>query len=120
MNTFLKPKMLASGLVILSISISFSQKKGTAQNPHELNPSPTTVVWGNYWSETPPVLHIKSGEYVRVHTLLTSNPERLEGTGLPSDQVEKELRDVQAVKDRGPGGHVLTGPIFIEEAEPGD
>jgi acetamidase/formamidase len=52
--------------------------------------------------------------------LLTSNPERLEAAGLPPAQVEKELRDVQAVKDRGPGGHVLTGPIYIEEAEPGD
>jgi acetamidase/formamidase len=55
-----------------------------------------------------------------VHTLLTSTPERLEGAGLPPEQVEKELRDVQLVKDRGPGGHVLTGPIYIEEAEPGD
>jgi len=80
------------------------------------------VVWGNYWSETPPALRIKSGDYVRIHTLITSNPERLEGAGLPGDQVEKELRDAQviAVKDRGPGGHILTGPIYIEEAEPGD
>jgi acetamidase/formamidase len=34
--------------------------------------------------------------------------------------VEKELRDVQSLKDRGPGGHILTGPIYIETAEPGD
>lgn len=101
-------------------SYALAQKKGTASDPHVLNPSPTTVVWGNYWSETPPVLRIKSGDYVRVHTLITSNPERLEGAGLPPDQVEKELRDVQAIKDRGPGGHLLTGPIYIEEAEPGD
>jgi acetamidase/formamidase len=120
MNSLTKTKILASGLVIVSISFSVAQKKGTATNPHELNPSVTTVAWGNYWSEAPPVLRIKSGEYVRVHTLLTSNPERLESAGLPPDQVEKELRDVQAVKDRGPGGHVLTGPIFIEEADAGD
>lgn len=101
-------------------SPSFSQRKGMATNPHELNPSSTTVVWGNYWSENKPVLYVQSGDHVRVHTLLTSNPERLEGAGLPPDQVEKELRDVQSIKDRGPGGHVLTGPIFIEEAEPGD
>lgn len=120
MNTLAKTKILASGLVVISISFSVAQKKGTATSPHELNPSATTVAWGNYWSETPPVLRIKSGEYVRVHTLLTSNPERLESAGLPPDQIEKELRDVQSVKDRGPGGHVLTGPIFIEEAEAGD
>jgi acetamidase/formamidase len=120
MNTLAKTKILASFFLTCSFSFLLAQRKGTATNPYELSPSATTVVWGNYWSETPPVLRIKSGEYVRVHTLLTSNPERLEGAGLPPDQVEKELRDVQAVKDRGPGGHVLTGPIFIEEAEPGD
>ncbi len=113
----------ASMAILLLITLSLSsvaQNQGSASNPYVLNPSPTTVVWGNYWSETPPVLRIKSGDYVRVHTLITSTPERLEGAGVLPDQVEKELRNVQTVKDRGPGGHVLTGPVFIEEAEPGD
>ena len=106
-------------LIIVSLS-STAQKKGSSSNPYELNPSPTTIAWGNYWSEMPPVLRIHDGDFVKVHTLITSSPERLEGAGLPADQVEKELRDVQAFKDRGPGGHILTGPIYIEEAEPGD
>lgn len=97
-----------------------AQRKGTAANPHILNPTPTTVAWGHYWSETPPALKINSGDVVRLHTLITSNPERLEAAGLPAAEVEKELRDVQSVKERGPGGHILTGPIYIEEAEPGD
>jgi len=107
----------------MAVLITFSataQKMGSASNPYLLNPSATTVAWGSYWSEMPPVLRIHSGDYVRVHTLLTSTPERLEAAGVPADQVEKELRDVQSVKDRGPGGHVLTGPVYIEEAEPGD
>ena len=108
-------------LFLSATSVSLSaQKKGTASNPHILNPSPTTIAWGHYWSEMPPALRIQSEDYVKVHTLITSNPERLEGAGLPPDQVEKELRDVQSVKDRGPGGHVLTGPIYVEEAEAGD
>jgi len=85
-----------------------------------LSPTSTTVAWGHYWSETPPALRIQSEDYVSVHTLITSNPERLEGAGLPASEVEKELREVQSVKDKGPGGHILTGPIYIEEAEPGD
>jgi acetamidase/formamidase len=97
-----------------------AQAKGSSSDPYILNPSPSTVVWGSYWSETPPVLRIQSGDYVKVRTVLTSNPERLEAAGVPPDEVEKELRDVQAVKERGPGGHVLTGPIYIEGAEPGD
>ena len=108
-------------LVVCVLSFSLSaQTKGTLADPYILNPSPTTVAWGHYWSEMPPALRIRSGDYVKVHTLLTSNPERLEAAGLPAGEVEKELRDVQSVKDRGPGGHVLTGPIYIEEAEPGD
>ena len=110
-----------SSVFMLCLSLlSAAQQSGTVSNPFVLNPSPTTVAWGYYWSEAVPVLRIHSGDYVKVHTLLTSTPERLEAAGLPADQVEKELRDVQSVKDRGPGGHVLTGPIYIEEAEPGD
>jgi len=110
-------RIVAFFALATSATFSFGQK-----TTYELKPTPTTVAWGNYWSETIPVLRIKSTDYVRVHTLLTSSPERLEGAGLPADQVEKELRDVQTVpaKDRGPGGHILTGPIYIEEAEPGD
>jgi acetamidase/formamidase len=106
-------------LCVLSL-YSAAQNKGSASNPHVLNPTPTTVAWGHYWSEMPPALHIQSGDYVKIRTVLTSNPERLEAAGVLPEQVEKELRDVQAVKDRGPGGHVLTGPIYIEGAEPGD
>ena len=105
---------------VFSLGHLSAQERGSESNPYILNPSPTTVAWGHYWSETPPVLRIKSGDRVKVHTLLTSNPGRLERMGLPPEEVEKELRDVQSVTDRGPGGHVLTGPIFIEEAEPGD
>ena len=111
---------ITSVLFLFSCFFTATAQKGSSSDPYVLIPSPATVAWGHYWSEMPPALHIRSGEYVKVHTLLTSNPERLEGAGVAPDQVEKELRDVQSVKDRGPGGHVLTGPIYIEEAEPGD
>src|SRR6202022_3194307 len=107
------PLKIFAALILTALSLSLeAQKKGSASNPHVLNPSPTTVAWGHYWSEMPPALRIQSGDYVTVHTLLTSTPERLEGAGLPPEQVEKELRDVQVVKDRGPGGHILTRPTI--------
>ena len=65
-------------------------------------------------------MKIKSGDYVKVHTLLTSNPKRLEAAGVAPEIVEKELRQVEKVTERGPGGHVLNGPIYVEGAEPGD
>jgi acetamidase/formamidase len=111
----------SAALLLSSLSLTLSaQKKGSPSDPYILNPTPTTVAWGYYWSEAPPVLKVQSGDYVKVRTVLTSDPKRLEAAGVPPDQVEQELRDVQAVKERGPGGHVLTGPIYVEEAEPGD
>ena len=115
------PVKIITFVLFTALSLSATaQKMGSAKDPYILNPTPTTVVWGYYWSETPPVLHIQSGDYVRIRTVLTSDPRRLEAAGVPAAQVEQELRDVQAVKERGPGGHVLTGPIYVDGAEPGD
>ena len=110
-------QLLLASLVSFSL---FAQKQGTQNNPHSLNASPETVQWGHYWSETPAVLRIQSGDFVRVHTLLVGSPGGLEKEGLAPELVEKELRDVQVIQDRGPGPHYLTGPIYIETAEPGD
>ena len=92
-----------------------------AQTKHRLMPTPETVAVGHYWSETKPVLRIKSGDEVTIGTLITSTPTRLEGAGVKPEDVEPALRAItDQVKDRGPGGHILTGPIFVEGAEPGD
>jgi acetamidase/formamidase len=88
---------------------------------HTLKPTPKTVAWGYYDASAKPVLHIKSGDTVEVQTLIVSSPAALEGRLVDAAQVEQALRDVfKEVKDKGPGPHILTGPIFIEGAEPGD
>jgi len=88
---------------------------------YELKPTPKTVAWGYYDAGTPPVLRIKSGDTVEVQTLITSSPVRLEGAGVKPADVEQSLRDIyKEVTNKGPGGHILTGPIFVEGAEPGD
>jgi acetamidase/formamidase len=88
---------------------------------YELPASPTTVAWGHYDPKAKPVLTVKSGDRVVMHTLITSSPDRLEGAGVAPRDVEQSLRDITAhVTDKGPGGHILTGPIAIEGAEPGD
>src|SRR5437762_14205619 len=92
-----------------------------AQQTYQLKPTPKTVAWGHYDASTPPVLRIKSGDTVEVQTLITSSPTRLEGAGVKPADVEQSLRDIyKEVTNKGPGGHILTGPIFIEGAEPGD
>jgi acetamidase/formamidase len=88
-----------------------------------LKVTPTTVAWGNYDANAKPVLRIHSGDTVIFETVLTNSPTGLERNGVAPEQVEKSLRDVYEQvpqSDRGPGGHILTGPVFIEGAEPGD
>ncbi len=89
----------------------------------ELQATPATVAYGYYDAAAAPVMRIQSGDTVRIHTLITSTPQQLEGAGLPKEQVEPALRDIveKVTGDRkGPGGHILTGPIYVEGAEPGD
>jgi acetamidase/formamidase len=87
----------------------------------QLKPSPRTVTWGYYDAKTPPALRIKSGDTVEIQTLVTASRERFESAGLWPDRVEPAWREIyDQVKDRGPGIHILTGPIYVEGAEPDD
>jgi acetamidase/formamidase len=87
---------------------------------HTLKAGPDTIAWGYYWASAKPVLRIKSGDIVNIQTV-SGNPERLEQAGLAADSMEPELLAVyQHVRDKGPGGHLLSGPIYIDGASPGD
>jgi len=90
---------------------------------HRLEATPETVAYGYYDAAAKPVLTIASGDIIDVDTLLTNVPDRLERAGVPAAQVQDSLRkivaDVTGTR-RGPGGHILTGPVFVQGAEPGD
>src|SRR5688572_31094156 len=113
----MKRATLAAGLVIATLASTTAQ----APKTHRLEATPTTVAYGHYWAETKPVLTIESGDIIDVDTLLTSTPDRLERSGVPASEIQASLRAiVDQVKDRGPGGHILTGPVYVQGAEPGD
>lgn len=107
--------------MLLSILL-FTGAIAAQAGDHTLNATPTTVVWGYYSAQAKPVLSIHSGDTVRMQTVSTcGSPERLEKAGVLPTDIPQFYRDIYAkVTDRGPGGHILTGPIEIEEAEPGD
>ena len=108
--------------VLISTSVALPAQ-GPAPQPktHRLAATPGTVAYGYYWSEAKPALHIASGDIIDVDTLLTNTPSRLERAGVKPDDVQASLRAiVDTVTDKGPGGHILTGPVFVEGAEPGD
>ena len=88
---------------------------------HNLKATPQTVVWGYYWSAAKPVLTIQSGDTVTIQAMATYSPTTLRNGGVKEEDIEPELKAIyDQVQDKGPGGHILTGPIFIEGAEPGD
>jgi acetamidase/formamidase len=94
-----------------------------AQKVHQLPATPSTVAYGYYWSEAKPVLRINSGDFVDVETMLTSTPASLERMGVKPEDVPQNLRDIVSQVTgtaRGPGGHILTGPIYVENADSGD
>src|SRR5271155_5174340 len=89
---------------------------------YKIKAAPENIAWGYYWSDAKPVLTVKSGDVVEIQTV-SGNPQNLERAGLPPDQIQAELRKVNTDiprEARGPGGHILTGPVAIEGAEPGD
>lgn len=95
-----------------------------AGNTHVLLPTPTTVTYGGYDAASQPVLRVRSGDDVVLSAVSTCGTRLLQA-GMDSGTVEPAYRAItQAVRDstlkRGPGGHILTGPIFVEGAEPGD
>ena len=90
---------------------------------HRLEATPATVAYGYYWSDARPVLRIDSGDIIDVDTLLTNTPAGLAKAGVPDDKIQASLKTIVAEVTgdrRGPGGHILTGPVYVEGAEPGD
>jgi acetamidase/formamidase len=109
--------LLSSAATIAAVAIGAAQTART----HRLEATPATVAYGYYWADAKPVLRIASGDIIDVDTMLTSTPDRLEKAGVKAEDVQASLRAIVSnVTDRGPGGHILTGPVFVEGAEPGD
>src|SRR5260370_15655945 len=91
-----------------------------AQEKRTLALTPETVAWGYYAANTPPAIRIPSGTTLEIETC-SGRPETLEAQGVPASQVCPALRDIyKKVTNKGPGGHILTGPVYVEGAEPGD
>src|SRR3954463_9131734 len=107
-------------MAILAATATVAAQKSKPQT-HRLEATPETVAYGYYWSEAKPVLRIASGDIIDVDTLLTNTPRGLERAGVKPADVQQTLRSVvDTVIDKGPGGHILTGPVYVDGAEAGD
>ena len=92
---------------------------------HKLELTPQTVAWGWYDAAGKPVLTINSGDEIDVRTASTCSPTSLLRAGLDSSELDPEMQKLYAARRdslvrSGPGGHILTGPVYVEGADSGD
>jgi acetamidase/formamidase len=88
----------------------------SAVTHHHLKASPSTCHWGYFDPKLKPVLSVKSGDEVTVDCV-SGNPEYLPDAN--RFHIPPELKEIHARGERGPGPHILTGPIFEEGSTPG-
>lgn len=84
---------------------------------YDLPATPETVNWGYFDNSAEPVREISSGDIVRIETV---SHHAGDAPDYMMDDGVREIYDAIDPEDRGPGVHIVTGPIAIEGAEPGD
>ena len=80
---------------------------------HVLPATLETTQWGWFDNSQPPVLRVHSGDTIILETMMHSHNQVVPGATI--EQIKKLRTDFP-----GRGPHTLTGPIYIEEAQPGD
>jgi acetamidase/formamidase len=73
--------------------------------------------WGYFDAGLAPALSVRSGDFVRAETVTHHAGD---APDLLMDDGTKALYDGIPPEDRTPGVHLLTGPVLVEGAEPGD
>jgi acetamidase/formamidase len=81
-----------------------------------LSASLKTCHWGYFDAKLPPAMTILSGDEVMINTI-SGGPQNLPGAGF---YVPLELLDLHAAGLPTMPGHILTGPVAVQGAMPGD
>lgn len=97
---------------------------------HLIKSTPENVIWGKlFTADSKPILTIKSGDIVTIETIshegiLPDQGDTVEfftQAGIDKrDILPDQLKVKEEIERTAPGPHVITGPIYIEGAEPGD
>ena len=86
---------------------------GTQGKVHILPATMETTQWGWYDNAQKPVLMVKPGDTIIMETMMHFHDQFMPG---------KTLQDLAKIRADNPGrgAHTLTGPIYVDGAEPGD
>ncbi len=82
---------------------------------HHLAAGVETCHWGIFDASLPPVVAVQPGETVTIRTV-SGGPAVMP----PGRPVRPDLAAIHKAYPKPPIGHILTGPVAIEGAEPGD
>ncbi len=94
-----------------------------------LRSTPETVSWGYIAADLPPVLRMQSGQTVRIDTVSNQGINTKQdpvtffaAAGIRPEQVLQDAKDIfsKVRRAEGAGSHILTGPVYVEGAQPGD
>jgi len=80
-----------------------------------LKPTAETVHFGFFDAALPPVMEIESGEEILISSL-SAHPN----DSVPPDWLPDRIHEIYERAERGTGPHILSGPVAITNARPGD
>jgi len=111
--------MVRGDKVVDSLAVTPQALRAQASpKTYVLNATPQTVHVAHFRSDLKPVLTVNSGDSVVVQTFRW-DPAQYEAYGIAPECIPQEFRDLyKELKEYK--GHELTGPIYINGAEPGD
>jgi acetamidase/formamidase len=84
---------------------------------HTLTSQPDNIQWGAFGADLPPVLTIDDGDSVTIETISGSDKQVPDDA---RDQMLPDHRELLATRSWIMPGHILTGPIAVRGAQPGD
>lgn len=108
-------------------------QRGRMNADHYVPAKPENVTWGWIPANAPPAVTVNSGETVRIDTISHQGATQGEDPvtflgklGLKPEEILQDARDFWASRDSRPrdqgrtGAHILTGPVAVTGAAPGD
>src|SRR5437764_6340569 len=122
-----EPGMLRPSLLIASLLCAAGCTSIPPSADTHVRSTPETVVWGELPAGRAPVARVRQGETVSIDTV--SHQGIINGVdpvkffaagGIAPGEILQDAKDVYARVKKGAGAHVLTGPLYVEGAEPGD
>jgi acetamidase/formamidase len=108
-----------------------ADESGAFEVDHVVPSTPENLSWGWFPIDKAPAATVRPGEVVEIHTLTGAGADAVEdpvtdlgGIGIPASEVPSDLVAFWETRSERPregrNRHLITGPVYIEGAEPGD